>query len=83
MEGSPSYIQDTTNFIQKLSEVQQLLPEDTILFPFDVAKLYLSVPRKEGIQACKEDIEIRKKPLVPAEYVVEMIQTVLDNCSNI
>ena len=79
VEGSPLYIQDTTDFLQKLPEVQQLLPEDTIPFCFDVAKLYPSVPRQEGIQACKEGIEIRKKPLVPTEYVVEIIQTVLDN----
>ena len=79
VEGSPSYIQDRTDFLQKLSEVQQSLPEYTVVFCFDVAKLYPSVPRQEGNQECKEGLEIRKKPSVLTEYVVEMIQTVLDN----
>ena len=40
VKSSPSYIQDTTDFLTKLSDVQQPLPEGTILFCFDVKKLY-------------------------------------------
>ena len=32
VKSSPSYIQDTTDFLKKLSEVQQPLQEGTILF---------------------------------------------------
>ena len=79
VKSSPSYIQDTTDFLKKLSDVQQPLPEGTILFCFDVKKLYPSVPKEEGIQACREGPETRTDPLVPTENVVDMIQTVLEN----
>ena len=47
-------------------------------FCFDVEKLYPSVPRTEGIQACKEALDSRKKPIVPTDNAIEMIETVLD-----
>ena len=78
-KSSPSDIQDTTDFLKKLSDVQQPLPEGTILFCFDVKNLYPSVPKEEGIQACREGLEMRTDPLVPTENVVDMIQTVLEN----
>ena len=79
MKSSPSYIQDTTDFLMKLLDVQQPLPEGTILFCIDFKKLYPSVPKEEGIQARREGLEMRTEPLVPTENVVNMIQTVLEN----
>lgn len=35
--SSPSYIRDTTDFINKLKEVQQPIPEGAILFCFDAS----------------------------------------------
>ena len=79
VKSSPSHIQDTTGFLKKLSKVQQPLPEGTILFCFDVKKLYPSVPKEEGIQACKEGLKMRTDPLVPTETVVDMIKAVLEH----
>jgi hypothetical protein len=76
---SPSYIRDTTDFIKKLESVARPVPEGAILFCFDVCKLYPSIPRKEGVAACKEALEARADPLVPTKYALEMIETVLDN----
>ena len=50
----PSYIQDTTDFINKLNSIEQKLPRDSILFCMDVKGLYPSVPKKEGLDACKQ-----------------------------
>jgi hypothetical protein len=47
---TPSYIQDTTYFLQKLSDIPEPLPEETILFCFDVCKLYPSVPQNDAGQ---------------------------------
>ena len=43
-----------------------------------IEKLFPSVPRTEGIQACKEALDSRKKPIVPTDNAIEMIETVLD-----
>ena len=43
-EKSPSYIRDTTDFITKLRGAHEPLPADSILFCFDVVKLFPSVP---------------------------------------
>ena len=79
VETSPSYIRDTTDFICKLQEIEEPLPENAFLFCFDVAKLYPSVPRKEGLEACKEALENRSSSLVDTESAMQMIRTVLDN----
>ena len=79
VETSPSYIRDTTDFICKLQEIKEPLPENAFLFCFDVAKLYPSVPRKEGLDASREALENRSTSLVDTESVMQMIRTVLDN----
>ena len=76
--NSPTYIRDTTDFINKLREIKSTIPTNALLFCFDVEKLYPSVPRTEGIQACKEALNRRKKPIVPTDNAIEMIETVLD-----
>ena len=77
VESSPSYIRDTTDFINKLKEIQEPISKDFKLF--DVCKLYPSVPKKEGLQACKEALDKRISPLIDTTYVLKMIETVLEN----
>ena len=43
-----TYIKDTTDFLQKLNNISQSLPNETILFSLDVKALYPSVPRIEA-----------------------------------
>lgn len=76
--NSPTYIRDTTDFISKLKNIDFQIPNNAILFCFDVCKLYPSVPRLEGIEACKEAFNQRTNPLIPTEYAIKMIETVLD-----
>ena len=76
---SLSYLRDTTDFINKLRDIQELLADDAILFTFDVEKLYPSVPREEGLAACQKALEMRSKPLIPTDFVMDMIKTVLHN----
>ena len=76
--GSQSYIRDTTYYINKLKEIDEPIPEIALLFCFDVCKLYPSIPKEEGIAACWEALETRTTPLIPTEYLLEMIKTVLE-----
>ncbi|XP_070548135.1 uncharacterized protein [Ptychodera flava] len=75
-----SYIRDTPHFLRRVQEeVQQPLPEGAIIFCMDVRALYPSVPRKEGMIACKQALDRRKQQIPPTEDIMEAIDTVLDN----
>ena len=79
--GQPSFVRDSTDFINKIKDV--ILPvssgHDPLLFCMDVTKLYPSVPRTEGIAACKNALDLRLNPGIPTKEVIEMIELVLDN----
>ena len=47
----PSYIKDTTEFINKLSSVKSI-PPDVLLVTMDVASLYTNIPHVDGVDAC-------------------------------
>ncbi|MES9884726.1 MAG: GIY-YIG nuclease family protein [Sedimenticola sp.] len=76
--NSPSYIRDTTDFINQIKDINGL-PDDTILFCFDVCKLYPSIPKKEGMDACEEAVAARSSKGIPDSDVISMITLVLDN----
>ena len=59
VEKSPSYIRDTNDFISKLQEIEEPLPDNALLFCFDVCKLYPSKPQREGLAACDEALSAR------------------------
>ena len=54
----PSYIKDTTDFLNKVTQIAQPLPNDTILFCFDVVALYPSVPRIEARAALETALNL-------------------------
>ena len=50
VEALPSCLRDTTDSIQNLSEIPEPLPENSVLFFFDVQKLYPSIfPKRKGL----------------------------------
>ena len=55
----PSYIQNTTDFLNKLQR-SPILPPDYLLGTLDVSSLYTNVSHKEGIAACKEYLNLRE-----------------------
>ena len=82
VESQSSYVRDTTDFINKIGKIKlqdNKGEEDLLLFCMDVRKLYPSVPRKEGIEACRRALDARKDPHIPTPDVLEMIELVLDN----
>ena len=45
----------------------------------DVSKLYPSVPKREGLEACRQALDERQNPRIPTDDVMEMIKLVLEN----
>jgi hypothetical protein len=45
----------------------------------DVKGLYPSVPKKEGLDACKQALNNRPNPSIPTTDVLSMIRLVLEN----
>ena len=74
-----TYIKDTTDFLQKLNNISQPLPNETIMFCLDVKALYPSVPRIEAKSACKTALENRTTKTISTDSVLEMMDLVLEN----
>ena len=83
MQSQPSYIRDTGDFLTKLQDVQQPVQGEEghrpLIFCMDVAKLYPSVPRCEGVAACRDALEERSEGSIPTDELLEIIELVLDN----
>ena len=47
----PSYIKDTTHFLNTIFRIPTPLPKDTILVTIDVTSLYTNIPNDEGISS--------------------------------
>lgn len=75
----PSYIQDTTDFLNKLSSITQPLPPNCIMFCMDVKALYPRVPRKEARESVKEALDNRPVKNIPTDEVLRMMDMVLEN----
>ena len=80
MKELPSYIQDSTEFINILEETP--IPENAILASIDVSSLYTNIPHSEGTAAAVK--AIRESPSLdpfepPAEVIGELIDIVLKN----
>ena len=53
----PSYIKDTTHFIQLIESLGDI-PPLSFLVTLDVSALYTNIPHNEGISACREALDI-------------------------
>ncbi|XP_071493045.1 uncharacterized protein [Diadema antillarum] len=51
---APSYIHDTPDFLRKLDDIKDQIPETAIIGTFDVSSLYTNIPHDEGILASCE-----------------------------
>ena len=61
-QSLPSYIKDSTNFLNKLDALPNELPENSIMVTMDVRSLYTNVPNNEGIEAVRHYLRKRNKP---------------------
>jgi len=72
----PSYLKDTKDFLQKLSELGPP-PLDYILLTQDVSSLYTNILHNKGIEACKLALEQRPHPDPPTASLPKMIKQIL------
>jgi len=75
----PSYIRDTTDFLNKIKNIPKPLPEGTLIFCMDVKALYPSVPRADARAAVIKALNGRSNPEISTEVGVRMMETVLEN----
>ena len=67
-EALPSYIKDTTDFINKINGVQNIT-EDQFLVTLDVKSLFTNIPNHEGIKAAKEPLNSVPKKPIPTKII--------------
>ena len=74
----PSYIKDTTHFLNKLDSISTL-PNDFLLVTLDISSLYTNIPHTEGIQAARLHLDERTSKTPPTETVCDLINIILTN----
>ena len=73
-----SYVRDTKHFLQKIEEIKKdKLPDKAILVTMDVRALYTNIDHDEGVEACVEKLENRRKKSIPSETLGSLILLVL------
>ena len=79
MKTLPSFIKDTTDFLQKLKQIPKL-STNALLVTLDVSSLYTNIPHEDGIDACKYFLNnnVSTSKLAPEE-LCELIKVVLEN----
>ncbi len=60
----PSFIKDTTHFLKLIEDLGDI-PENCFMATLDVSALYTNIPQHEGIQACREALDITRDHEVP------------------
>ena len=74
-----SYIQDTKDFINKISELKFIpaYPKEKVFVSTDVQSLYPNIDHKEGIDACSHVLDKRTNQSFPTRVIVKLIQLIL------
>ena len=79
MQSLPSYVKDTTDFIQKLKS-SKLAHANSYLVTLDVSSLYTNIPHKDGLDACRGFLSNTSAcNELPVNSVLKLIQLVLEN----
>ena len=76
VETIPSYVKDTTHFLQKIDSMGTL-PSNTILVTLDVSSLYTNIPHEEGISTCAEVLATRQTEDPPTHDLTTLVATIL------
>ncbi|XP_053383089.1 uncharacterized protein LOC128549717 [Mercenaria mercenaria] len=78
MINLPSYIKDTTDFIEKIKSFK-FKSEATYLVTLDVSSLYTNIPHSDGIDACKYFLDEHCHGRLKSDDVAKLIKLVLQN----
>ena len=77
----PSYIKDTTHFLNKLNSIGQLPSANNgvLLVTLDVASLYTNIPHNDRIQACSDFLDKLVNPTIKTTRLCDLIRMILTN----
>jgi len=74
----PSYIRDTTDFLNCIKDITNL-PPTTLLVTMDVSSLYTNIPHKDGIEAVEHMLNLGKLNSNLICYLKKSIECILTN----
>lgn len=72
----PSYIRDSTDFINKISEVHDL-PDASLLLTLDITSLYTNISHEKGLGALRHYLSSREDSSPPSDFIIEMASYLL------
>ena len=72
----PSYIKDTTHFLQKLDSLPEL-PNSCLLVTLGVSSLNTNISHREGIHACRKALESRTNTRLKTKSICDLIRMIL------
>ena len=75
MTKTDSYIQDTTDFINKTKDIN--VPKGSLLVTMDVKSLYTNIPNNEGMNAVDETLTINKTPTKLKTVILTFLHFIL------
>ena len=79
VQKTPSYIQDTTDFLNKIKDIGDL-PEGTLIVTMDVVSLYTNIPHRDGIEALKKCLENCDETLdLEVNTIIELTKFILEH----
>ena len=75
------YLQDTPHFLRIFSQINKgpKLKNNTILATLDVDGLFTNIVHEAGLHALQEALQERKEPKVPSEYIIQLMEIILNN----
>ena len=76
VKNIPSYVRDTTDFLQKLDKVKNV-PNDCLLATLDVKSLYTNIPNNEGIKAVREAYDNHPNKSVATKVIITFLSLIL------
>ncbi|CAJ0951069.1 unnamed protein product, partial [Ranitomeya imitator] len=72
---SKSYIQDTTDFLNKLEAIK--LESEVILVSFDVISLYTSIEHDSGIKAIEKKLNLLGISVIGKTFLIRLLEIIL------
>ena len=75
-QNLPSYIKDTTHFLEKINQVGKV-SNDTCMVTPDVKSLHMNIDNNEGLRVVEEELEKRATKNTPSFAVTLLMKLVL------
>ena len=75
VKNIPSYVRDTTDFLQKLDKVKNI-PNGCLLVTLDVKSLYTNIPNNERIKALREAYDNHPNKTVATKVIIRFLSLI-------